>query len=170
MDLKVTNITKLEAAERQLRRAIRLFFERGDVLAVHTVTAAAFQLFADVGKLSGVISRFRSKELIRPEEMKKWSAALNATQNFLKHADRDADAVHPYVEEGTTLLLYETVELAERVAPTKSPERLAFQLWFVFSYPEMVDPAILARLRAANPDNIDQTDRDLWAEYVRRAR
>jgi hypothetical protein len=166
MDLKAIQITKLEAAERQLRQSIRLFFERGDMLAIHTLSAAAFQLFADVGKVSGVISRFRSDELIRPERMKEWISALNATQNFLKHADRDANSVHTYVEEGTVLLMYEAVELADRITPATGRERLAFQLWFVFSYPEMVDPAFLERLRAANPDGIDQTDRALWAEYL----
>ena len=37
-------VTKLEAAERQLRVAIRLFFERKDMIAVHTLTAAALEI------------------------------------------------------------------------------------------------------------------------------
>ena len=168
MNLSAFWLTKLEAADRQLNQAIRLFFERGDMLAVHTLTGTTFQLFADLGKTSGLVSRFRSDELIRPDRMRDWVNALNSTQNFLKHADRDADQKHSYVEEGTILFLYEAVELAQRVSPTTGGERLAFQLWFVFSYPEMIDPALFAQLAAANTTGIDQTDRDLWAQLLRK--
>jgi hypothetical protein len=139
------------------------------MLSVHTLTGAAFQLFSDVGKVSGVVSRFRSDELIRPERMQEWIQALNSTQNFLKHADRDFGTEHRYVEEGTVLFLYEAVELAQRVMPETGRERLAFQLWFAFSYPDLVDPTFLARLQSANTFGIDQTDRDLWAQLLRKA-
>src|SRR5262245_5776372 len=139
MDFKVCEITKLDAAGRQLHQAIRLFFERGDMLAVHTLAGAAFQLFADVGKLSGIVSRYRSEDLIRRERMREWIGALNRTQNFLKHADKDAHQVFKYVEEGTVLFLYEVIELAQRVSPVTGGERLAFQLWFAFSFPELMN-------------------------------
>jgi methylphosphotriester-DNA--protein-cysteine methyltransferase len=48
------HITKLAAAERQLRAAIRLFFVREDGLAVHTVAAAAYQLLADLKAKRGM--------------------------------------------------------------------------------------------------------------------
>src|SRR2546422_6130134 len=92
MTWEVAVISKREAAARQLDQAIRLFFRRGDMLSVHTLAGAAFQLLADLGKVSGIVSRYRSEVLIRPERMKEWVQALNSTQNFLKHADRDADS------------------------------------------------------------------------------
>ena len=48
MPLANLHITKLAAAERQLRAAIRLYFDEEDELAVHTVAAAACQLLADL--------------------------------------------------------------------------------------------------------------------------
>ena len=42
------HITKLAAAERQVKAAIRMFFAREDSLAVHTVAAAGYQLLADL--------------------------------------------------------------------------------------------------------------------------
>lgn len=167
MEFHTSRITKLDAANRQLDQAISLFFERGDMLSVHTLTGAAFQLFADIGKLDGVVSRYRSDELIRAGRMKEWIQVLNSTQNFLKHADRDPNEEHVYVEEGTILLLYEAVELAQRVAPLRGGARLAFQLWFISSYPEMIEPAVKDRLRAVDTFGIDQTDRRLWAELLR---
>lgn len=46
-------ITKLVAAKRQLRAAIRLFFGREDELAVHTVAAAAYNLLRELKKTRG---------------------------------------------------------------------------------------------------------------------
>lgn len=42
------HITKLAAAERQLRSAIRMYFAGEDELAVHTVASAAYRLLADL--------------------------------------------------------------------------------------------------------------------------
>src|SRR2546427_455704 len=114
MDWEVSQVPKREAALRQLDQAIRLFFRREDMLSVHTLTGAAFQLLADLGRVSGVVSRYRSDELIRPERMREWILALNSTQNFLKHADKDTNDALQYVEEGTILFLYEATELAAR--------------------------------------------------------
>jgi hypothetical protein len=46
-------ISKIAAAQRQLDAAIRLFFQREDELAIHSITAAAFQLLRDLTKKRG---------------------------------------------------------------------------------------------------------------------
>jgi hypothetical protein len=46
-------ISKIAAAQRQLDAAIRMFFQREDELAIHTVTAAAFQILRDVTRKRG---------------------------------------------------------------------------------------------------------------------
>jgi hypothetical protein len=43
-------VTVLEAAERQLRTAIRLFFERRDMIAIHTLATAAQEILRRLGK------------------------------------------------------------------------------------------------------------------------
>lgn len=43
-----THITKRAAAHRQLRAAIRMFFDGEEDLAVHTVASAAYRLFSDL--------------------------------------------------------------------------------------------------------------------------
>lgn len=42
------HVTKFAAAERQLRAAIRMFFEEEDELAIHTVASAAYRLLSDL--------------------------------------------------------------------------------------------------------------------------
>lgn len=159
-------VTKQEAAARQLRAAVRLFFDGGDTLAVHTLTGAAFQLLADLGKVRGVASPFRSEQYIRPDRVQELNRALNGIQNFLKHADRDPSETLDYADESTVLYLFETVELAYLVLESPAREMLAYRLWFVFSHPDLVNPVMLAGLQAANTVGLDQTDKRLWAEWL----
>ena len=48
------HVTKLAAAERQLRAAIRMFFVEEDELAVHTIASAAYRLLADLKDFRGM--------------------------------------------------------------------------------------------------------------------
>jgi hypothetical protein len=48
-DAKIT-VTKLEAAQRQLRTAIRLWFEGGDPVSIHTLAFAAYEIAHVVSK------------------------------------------------------------------------------------------------------------------------
>jgi hypothetical protein len=47
-------VSKIAAAQRQLDAAIRMFFDREDELATHTVAAAAFQIFRDLTQKRGI--------------------------------------------------------------------------------------------------------------------
>ncbi len=48
------HINKLSAAKRQLKAAIRMYFQSEDELAVHTVAAAAYGLLKDIKKSRGM--------------------------------------------------------------------------------------------------------------------
>lgn len=136
------HITKLAAAERQIKAAIRMFFAGEDSLAVHTVAAAGYQLLADLkakrGKSEAADTHFTSifyavrslrrgtlpksmtgnptvmAEIERLAELlpigpdsriedvsasvdadgeKKYWKSRHKTANFLKHADKDSDAL-----------------------------------------------------------------------------
>jgi hypothetical protein len=47
-------VSKLEVADRHLRVAIRAFFERKDLIAVHTLAAAAQGVLADLARPRGI--------------------------------------------------------------------------------------------------------------------
>src|SRR5688572_12649416 len=74
-------VTKLEAAERQLWVAIRLFFERRDAIAVHTLAAAAHSVLVDLARPRGVKIFFEKGKYARPED-KEDNEMLRAAQNF----------------------------------------------------------------------------------------
>ncbi len=104
-------ITKIEAAEKQLDTAIKLFFENVDHLSSYTLAAASCEITDDLcekgeneiyrselerlGDPQRVRLSFRSEMeiLIKPEHLKEAMRLFNKTKNFLKHADRDHDQV-----------------------------------------------------------------------------
>jgi hypothetical protein len=106
----MTMITKIDAAEKQLNTAIRLFFENRDHLSSYTLAIASRGITDDLlGKQSDEIfrrelarlgdptkvrlsSREQFRDLIKPEYHKEAQKLFNKRQNFLKHADRDADS------------------------------------------------------------------------------
>jgi len=103
-------ITKIDAAEKQLNTAIRLFFENRDHLSSYTLAIASRGITDDLlGKQSDEIfrrelarlgdptkvrlsSREQFRDLIKPEYHKEAQRFFNKRQNFLKHAHRDADS------------------------------------------------------------------------------
>ena len=97
-----TMINKLEAAQQQLDCAITLLLSKQDSLAVHTLAYAAYRLLYDH---HGASVQTLLDELER-------SLEFRAIPNFLKHADRDSDAILKDHSLETTAL---TIALATRL-------------------------------------------------------
>lgn len=57
-------VSKLEAAERQLDAAIRLFFAREDAVSVHTLAAAAYQVIIDICKQRGIERELEDSKIL----------------------------------------------------------------------------------------------------------
>ena len=77
-------VTRLEAADRQLRVAIRLFFERKDLIAVHTLTAAARGILRELARPRGIVGIDATIERLSPEYQKMVRQAINEAQNFFQ--------------------------------------------------------------------------------------
>ena len=76
-------ITKLEAAQRQLDCAIRRWLDEDDLCSVQTLAWAAFTILRDLGRKANP----PIYELPSSSDFERKAA------NFLKHADKDPDAV-----------------------------------------------------------------------------
>ncbi len=132
-------VTKLETAERQLRVAIRLFFERRDLVAVHTLAAAAQEIVRQLGKARGLKGIYEhANERIRPEKRKEFINKMRAPQNFFKHAAKDANQKLEFHYEVTKFVLFDAVLLfAELKGLPLAPEFAAFLGWFTAKYPDV---------------------------------
>ena len=132
------NITKIHAAERQLRVAIGLFFQRSDPVAIQTLTSAASSILHDLGSQQGIASPIRDSDLIRPERKREWIDALNRAPNFFKHADRDPDEILEFHRDGVEWSILEAVDMFGRLTGKFVAETLIFSSWFYIRYPDLV--------------------------------
>lgn len=81
-------INKMDAARRQIDSAIRMTFANEDPVAIHSVVAAGHRIIKDICELRGdVESYLRFTDWIEPQFEREFWRHLNASANFLKHAD-----------------------------------------------------------------------------------
>jgi hypothetical protein len=125
--LPMKAISKIEAAARQIDTAIDLYFADADSLAVYTLAYASFKILFDIyphRQSDGFTAQI--DEVIAVEGWKRMSRPAN----FLKHADRDPDALleahHP--DQGISVIGLATL-LYRRLAGDFTPKMRAFDFW-----------------------------------------
>lgn len=126
------HISKIDAAKRQLEIAIRLFFSNGDVVAIHTLTAAAYNLMKDLSKLQGkhVVVKDIMLEKVKPEYKKTVSDKINEAENFFKHADNDPTKLLEFNPVTTEFLLWDACVTYRTLTSEEIPLTFLFIIWF----------------------------------------
>jgi len=126
---KILHLTKLEAAQRQLARAIQMLFAEDDPVCTHTLAGAASILLTDLveHRIPGGTWERKAQDAnhLRTAEFFK---IARQSQNFLKHARDDATATLDFNTSDTDALLALAVMNASELAPL-SPEAQVYQLW-----------------------------------------
>jgi len=101
--MKFLDITKLQAAERQIETAAKLYFNDGDSISVHTLSEAGHNILIDLAISKDMtVPRHVSLDQIKPEYKKEFSKMLRVPQNFFKHADKDPEEIlsfNPHLNE-----------------------------------------------------------------------
>ena len=151
------SITKLSAAQRQIDAAIRILFSGEDILAVHTVVAAAHRIVLDLAEKRNLapytesirttiatLYRQHFTETIPNHKLQHWTAQfekkhfrpyLNRPANFLKHADQDAGKVLDQDSLQTDTLLLASCVTYAKLGLEYTPEMKAFFQWHLAVYP-----------------------------------
>lgn len=170
----VERITKLDAARRQLRTAVRMFFEEKDTVSTYTLAAAAEGVLAGILRRQGGTHFIRDSDFIRPEYKKEFWRLLDRPRNFFKHADRDPDDVLEFNPEVVASALLECAILYHHCTGRALREGSAFAAWFGIHHPNILKPGpfktLIEGLKAKVPDANDgksaflhSLDRaDLW--------
>jgi hypothetical protein len=120
-------VSKPQVAKRQLTTAIRLFFERRDPIAVHTLIAAAHQVLTDLGKPKGIVS------LVKGGQQAAERKVVNFAANFFKHANKDPEGrinVAP-LSDVTAEFLMDAVVMLHRLSSDLPIEAKVYWAWFV---------------------------------------
>lgn len=147
--MKVT-CTKWEAAVRQIDVGIGLLLTDGDPLAIRTLAGAAHGILADLTENQNCGSSWRTK-MIEDSGLSKKDALqiLNGAQNFLKHADRDADSILSFDEEENDHLLFIASLECGELDHHLSFSMQAFQIWYLALYPEKIghdsEPVLISK-------------------------
>lgn len=162
-------LTKLEAACRQLDAAIRMLFAGEDIVAVHTVSRAAFRALHSLTKDSD------TKTALDHYIKKIGEKQYNYLTNYLKHADRDPDvpiddSFHIYTEAGIGMAISLYVYHANAI----TDEMQGYQIWAALTQPKVFDlPNDLVKLvedwktnNKSDPDKMAPSGRDFGAALV----
>jgi len=154
-------VTKLQAAQRQLSVAIRLFFNRADPLAIHSLVSAAYQIVWDLAKTRAATSIVKGNARIRPEKQQEWERILNRAQSFLKHADRDSLDTLDFDPEITRFFLFDAIVLYCQLTSSPFHEGTVYMTWFALKYQDLLldgavkDMFVGSVQRGLNPDDFE---------------
>jgi hypothetical protein len=131
-------VNKIEAGQRQLDSAIRLFFAGDDWISVHTLAAASGRILRDLAQQRGSSVWDIVNAHIPIENRAYVWRQLNKAANFFKHADRDPndllEGINPLVNDHLiylNCLLF--LELERRMTHSVS----IFVIWHIGAYPDL---------------------------------
>ncbi len=130
--MSVVWIDKIEAARRQIKTAVRLFFQETEPVAVHTLVASAHQILIDIGLKRGIYGALKSAKLLQSAEGQEYLKSINFAFNYMKHADRDDDMklnIEP-LQRFTSDVLLDAVVLLQRISGDIPVEARVFWTWF----------------------------------------
>jgi hypothetical protein len=132
-------VSKIEAAQRQIDAAIKMLFRNDDPIAVHTVIAAACRIVRDLSKQADTPGWKQVMASIRPETENELWKGFGKAANFFKHADRDPnETINSIEEEVNDYLILMAFSLYRDLAPlTRSME--VFKAWMMAFNPHVFD-------------------------------
>jgi hypothetical protein len=134
--VETMKVTEIEAATRQLRTAIWLYFEDRDPVSVHTLAMAALELVSRECKRQGhndLRNDFVSR--IRSERRKEIVGRLHEVRNFFKHGS-DSPDVEFDDERNFMALIWATDCL--RLLGVDLPEARLFGGWVSVVEPDLI--------------------------------
>lgn len=131
---------KLEAARRQLRTAISLWFSGGDPVAIHTLAFAAYDVIHTISAKRDPNRRdlLFDTDWIKDEYRRDWHQRVRQEANFFKHADRDGDSVIDFNPTFADWFIFFAILGRELCGEEASTEESAFMWWFQITRPDML--------------------------------
>ena len=133
-------VTKIEAARRQIDEAIRLLFENRDPVAVHTLTMASQRIIRDLCEETGAGGLWQAfKDVIKPGMEKEFWAESNRFGNFFKHADWDPhETSDTFTEEINDCMLFTTCMFYKELGHSLTNPMKVLGAWYMFNHPKIL--------------------------------
>ncbi len=156
MDKSLT-ISKLDAAKRQLETFMRLYFNGGDPVAMHTLTAAASGVIQDLNERRGGPPTLTKQmfENVKPGKRPMLAKKLKEAQNYFKHADRDHEATLEFNPDSTELMALDACQTYKEMSGEWPPLFAVFYGWMMMTHQEIFTlPPEVHRIFAGAADQI----------------
>ncbi|MEW6353420.1 MAG: hypothetical protein AB1469_03850 [Pseudomonadota bacterium] len=134
-------ITKIEAARRQLRTAIELWFHDGDSVSIHTLSASAYQIIHDLNRRKKGPGLLLDSKFIKEEYRKEFVSDIKHASNFMKHADRGRSGIASSLEfrpESNDHFIMFTIIGLKYLGENLGAEEIAFERWHIFRNPDLM--------------------------------
>ena len=131
-DPKDIVVSKLDAARRQLRVAIDLWFTEGDPVAIHTLALASHEILHRLYRLKGLDDLVFDSTLIKPEYKKAYAHFLRDDSNFFKHAEKDGSDAAASITFNTAsndMYLVMSVAALQRIGEPLGDQEAALHYW-----------------------------------------
>jgi hypothetical protein len=150
-------VTKIDAAMRQLDCAIELWFRDGDAVSIHALTAAAYDVIATLNAKGGnptLTMTEQAKRYLPPESVKSAVKAMREPMVFFKHADKgDPDETLDFDPSDTTMLMALSMAGLEPLGVDLSVIQRALSGWHSLHEPQFIKPE-LNYFRDASPEEL----------------
>ena len=131
-------LDKLEAARRQLETAIKLYFEHGDEVSIHTLAAAAYSIIRDMNEHRGGKPMLKDLDcFLSADSAREFRKYINTPENFLKHADKDPEATGELSPRWTEALMWEASRKYCEMTGDQPRLLMTFIFWFVANNREL---------------------------------
>ena len=130
-------ISKLDAAKRQLEVAIQFFFRYGDPVSTHSLAGAAHQILEDICAERGINSMQKDVlSQVKIEYKDDFKKRINAAKNFFKHANKDPDGILAFNLDSTPLIIWDACRMYNTLTSEKIPLIGTFNLWHYANNPD----------------------------------
>jgi len=144
-------VNKIEAVRRQLDAAIRMLFANEDPLAIHTLSMATFRILRDLAaKHDESYMHKVVGSMIKPGmEIKFWKF-LHGPSNFLKHADKDAEAILNNLDEKVNdFIILISCFYYQDLGYQYTPEMITLVSWCTALFPDFLRENLPPAFRGA---------------------
>jgi hypothetical protein len=152
--MQTVKVSKLDAASRQIDIAIEMLFYKADPIAVHTLAGAASAITSNlIEHLKPDQSWDTAAQKANGLSATDYFEIMRKTQNFLKHAKDDPEAVHEFATSDTEAMIFWSVMnlgplLLDRGQRLTLPQSL-YQYWFLATQADVAQssPSLQPALR-----------------------
>lgn len=140
MTQPIVSVRKIEAAQRQLSTAIRLWFADAEPVSVHTLACAAHQIVHDINTDKSGDELLFDSNAIKDEFRIEFVRMMKRSMNFFKHADKDPDpdGSIEFDTRTTELFILFAILGLERLKYAHSFDTAAFVLYYAIKNPHLV--------------------------------